>query len=71
MQMDAHSHVQGADDPGCVISAELMRSLAERARASRFRRYLDRALDDSALTVAPKQPTLTAPPLTPVVRVGM
>jgi hypothetical protein len=49
MQMDAHLHVQDASDHDCAISADLVRSLAERARASRFRRYLDRVADDPAL----------------------
>lgn len=54
------------------VTADLIRQLAERARASRFRRYRDRV---KGLPATPPIPHKAAgphdTPLTPVVRVGI
>ena len=50
-----------SDEYPCEATAELARQLAERARASRFRRYRDR-VRQLAARAPTKRPTLTAPP---------
>jgi hypothetical protein len=58
---DTRHLVSLSDDYPCEVTAELARQLAERARASRFRRYRDR-MKQLATRAPHKRPTLTAPP---------
>lgn len=56
---------RSSDDESCDGTAELVCQLAERARASRFRQYLDRLHLERLLDESQQLPRYTAAPVIP------